>query len=115
MLVAEDGSVDLGLCWVFEQIDLLFRFGRHVRLKRLDIFSDAGFHALKQTYPISVFSVPVFFSHCHPLLSSRSGGGPPPPGRAKPGGSPLLAGMLPPPLNISTSPSAPRPASRPPP
>src|SRR5438552_8316142 len=94
MLVAEDGSVDLGLCWVFEQIDLLFRFGRHVRLKRLDIFSDAGFHALKQTYPISVFSVPVFFSHCHPLLSSRSGGCPHPPGRANIGSSAILAEML---------------------
>src|SRR5256885_17196586 len=111
MFVAEDGSVDLGLCWVFEQIDLLFRFGRHVRLKRLDIFSDAGFHALKQTYPISVFSVPVFFSHCHPLLSSRSGGGPPPPGRGRPAGDALLAKKIPPPLNNSAAPSAPGPAS----
>src|SRR2546429_7299761 len=112
MLVAEDGSVDLGLCWVFEQIDLLFRFGRHVRLKRLDIFSDAGFHALKQTYPISVFSVPVFFSHCHPLLSSRSGGGPPPPGPAKIGSFPFPAEKLPPPLNLSAAPSPPRSTSR---
>src|SRR2546429_1805117 len=95
MLVAEDGSVDLGLCWVFEQIDLLFRFGRHVRLKRLDIFSDAGFHALKQTYPISVFSVPVFFSHCHPLLSSRSGGGSHPPRRAEGRRVTFLAGKIP--------------------
>src|SRR5207237_8866670 len=107
MLVAEDGSVDLGLCWVFEQIDLLFRFGRHVRLKRLDIFSDASFHALKQTYPISVFSVPVFFSHCHPLLSSRSGGCPHPPGRAKLGSSPILAEMPRHPLIDSAHPSAP--------
>src|SRR5205807_10303335 len=93
MFVAEDGSVDIGLCWVFEQIDLLFRFGRHVRLKRLDILFDAGFHALKQTYPISVFSVPVFFSHCHPLLSSRSGGCPPPTGGAKLGSFAIPAEM----------------------
>src|SRR2546429_9967129 len=109
MLVAEDGSVDLGLCWVFEQIDLLFRFGRHVRLKRLDIFSDAGFHALKQTYPISVFSVPVFFSHCHPLLSSRSGGWPPPPRRARPCRSAVLAAMVPDHHISSPRPSSTRP------
>src|SRR2546425_12934391 len=95
MFVAEDGSVDLGLCWVFEQIDLLFRFGRHVRLKRLDILFDAGFHALKQTYPISVFSVPVFFRHCHPLLGSRSGGGPSPPRPAKLHSSAILSEKLP--------------------
>src|SRR5207253_10390700 len=84
MLVAEDGSVDLGFCRIFEQIDLLFRFGRHVRFKRLDILLDPRFDALKQAYAISVLPVSVFFSHCHPLLSSRSGGCPPPPGRAKP-------------------------------
>src|SRR2546422_10834743 len=89
MFVAEDGSVDLGLCWIFEQIDLLFRFGRHVRFKRLDILLDPRFDALKQAYAISVLPVSVFFSHCHPLLSSRSGGGAPPPARAKRGRSPL--------------------------
>src|SRR2546425_2160354 len=115
MFVAEDGSVDLGLCWVFEQIDLLFRFGRHVRLKRLDILFDAGFHALKQTYPISVFSVPVFFSHCHPLLSSRSGGGAPPPRRAQIWRFPLPAEKLPPPLICSAPPSGTRTAWRKPP
>src|SRR5207253_6115360 len=73
MLVAEDGSVDLGFRRIFEQIDLLFRFGRHVRFKRLDILLDPRFDALKQAYAISVLPVSVFFSHCHPLLSSRSG------------------------------------------
>src|SRR2546427_2064920 len=81
MFVAEDGSVDLGLCWIFEQIDLLFRFGRHVRFKRLDILLDPRFDALKQAYAISVLPVSVFFSHCHPLLSSRSGGRTHPPPR----------------------------------
>src|SRR5438477_3164248 len=94
MLVAEDGSVDLGFWRIFEQIALLFRFGRHVRFKRLDILLDPRFDALKQAYAISVLPVSVFFSHCHPLLSSRNGGCPPPPGRAKLGSSAIPAEML---------------------
>src|SRR5437667_2925666 len=94
MLVAEDGSVDLGFRRIFEQIDLLFRFGRHVRFKRLDILLDPRFDALKQAYAISVLPVSVFFSHCHPLLSSRTGGCPPPPGPAMLGSSAIPAELL---------------------
>src|SRR5437870_11586120 len=93
MIVPQDGIVDLGFCRILQHLVLLFRFGTHVRFKRLDILLDPRFDALKQAYAISVLPVSVFFSHCHPLLSSRSGGCPHPPGRAKLGSSAIPAEM----------------------
>ena len=63
VLVAEDGSVDLGLGRVFETFDLLFGFRRQIGLEGLDIFLHARFYFLQQADAIAIFSVLIFFSH----------------------------------------------------
>ena len=63
MFVAEDRSEDLSLGGIFQAFDLLFGFGRHVRLERLDIFFYSSLHSFEQAHPIAVFAVSILFRH----------------------------------------------------
>jgi len=73
VLVAEDGSIDLSLCGLAQNLNLLFGFGGQIGLKGLEVFLDPRRDTLEQAFRLAIVAVSlVLLRHLCAPVSRRS-------------------------------------------